>query len=597
MPTVTVASLGRTLEAAYGQPLRDLLQAAGISLDYPCGGKGSCRKCRVTIDPAPASGKGRLTGDESSGGVRLVCQTFVEGDCTVTIPEERLSTRPWKQGLRDDDIATAIGAGTMRRVTVKVPPPSLEDQRADWERLAQALAGAGIEAARPDPGSLESISRILRESDWTAEALCEENSFLWLDGGVAGRSYGFAVDLGTTTVDIALLDLETGKRLARRAFLNGQVSFGADVISRAQSFHTERGPVRAAALRTIEEGARQILGEVGVTSASVVKTIVVGNPIMIHILNGIDPYQLTHVPYVPVSSASIRSTPHSFGWTFQDNGYVETLPLVSAYVGADTIGMIVALALEEEEKTTLSIDIGTNGEMVLARSGEMLTTSTAAGPAFEGAQIACGMRAIPGAVFDCTIAESGALSLKVVGDAAPKGICGTGLIAGIAQLLENGVIDATGRIVDTADIVSPLLRERVFTLGNEPVFALSDDRSVYISQNDVRKLQLAKGAVRTGIETLLAVSGVTVESLDALRLAGNFGAGLDAWSAMRIGLIPPMDLSRVEVVGNAALRGAIMVLLSRESWRKSESAARNARFIELGGKPEFQARFMESMMF
>jgi uncharacterized 2Fe-2S/4Fe-4S cluster protein (DUF4445 family) len=270
---------------------------------------------------------------------------------------------------------------------------------------------------------------------------------------------------------------------------------------------------------------------------------------------------------------------------------------VSAYVGADTIGMIVALDLEEEEKTTLSIDIGTNGEMVLARAGEMLTTSTAAGPAFEGAQIACGMRAIPGAVFDCTIAESGALSLKVVGDAAPKGICGTGLIAGIAQLLEYGVIDATGRIVDPADIASPLLRERISTLGSEAVFALSNDRSVYISQNDVRKLQLAKGAVRTGIETLLAVSGVTVESLDALRLAGNFGAGLDAWSAMRIGLIPPMDLARVEVVGNAALRGAIMVLLSRESWRRSESASKNARFIELGGKPEFQARFMESMMF
>ncbi len=595
MPTVTVAPLGRALEAAHGQPLRDLLQAAGISLDYPCGGKGSCRKCRVTVDPAPASGKGRLADGESRGGVRLACQTVVEGDCAVTIPEERLSQKAWKQGLRDEDIATAIGSGSMRRVTVTVPPPSLEDQRADWERLVHALAGAGIEASLPDPGSLESISRILRENDWTAKALCEESTFLWLDDGASG--YGFAVDLGTTTVDIALLDLETGERLARKAFLNGQVAFGADVISRAQSFHTARDPVRSAALRTIEEGALQILGETGVAPASVVKTIVVGNPIMIHILNGIDPYQLTHVPYVPVSSASIRSTPRSFGWTFQEHGYVETLPLVSAYVGADTIGMIVALALEEEKKTTLSIDIGTNGEMVLARSGAMVTTSTAAGPAFEGAQIACGMRALPGAIFGCAIGIDGTLSLEVVGKTAPKGICGTGLIAGIAQLLENGVVDATGRIADPGDIASPLLRERVFTIGNEPVFALSEDRSVYISQNDIRKLQLAKGAVRTGIETLLEVSGVTVESLDALRLAGNFGAGLDAWSAMRIGLIPPMDLARVEVVGNAALRGAIMVLLSRECWRSSESAARNARFIELGGKPEFQARFMESMMF
>jgi len=259
--------------------------------------------------------------------------------------------------------------------------------------------------------------------------------------------------------------------------------------------------------------------------------------------------------------------------------------------------MIVALDLENEKKTSLSIDIGTNGEMVLARGGELLTTSTAAGPAFEGAQISCGMRALPGAIYDVTIDAEGALALKVVGSAAPKGLCGTGLIACIAQLLERGAIDATGRLADPAEMEIAALRHRVFTLGSELAFALSEDHGVYISQSDIRTLQLAKGAVRTGIETLLEVSGVAVEGLDVLRLAGNFGAGLDARAAMRIGLIPTMDLARVEVVGNAALRGAIMVLLSRECGRKSESAARNARFIELGGKPEFQARFMESMLF
>jgi uncharacterized 2Fe-2S/4Fe-4S cluster protein (DUF4445 family) len=329
----------------------------------------------------------------------------------------------------------------------------------------------------------------------------------------------------------------------------------------------------------------------------VVKTVVVGNPIMIHILNGIDPYQLTHLPYIPVTSRSVKSVPGFYGWTFQEQGYVETLPLVSAYVGADTIGMIVSLDLEQEKRISLSIDIGTNGEMVLARHGEMVTTSTAAGPAFEGAQISCGMRALPGAVLDVVISPDGELFLKTVSEAAPKGICGTGLIAGIAQLLECGAVDSTGRIVEPEDIALPALRARVFSLGSESAFALSDDRSVYISQNDIRKLQLAKGAVRTGIETLLEVTGVAKEDLDSLRLAGNFGAGLDPRAAMRIGLIPEMDLARVQVVGNAALRGALLVLASRESWKKSQDAARNARFIELGGKPEFQARFMDSMMF
>jgi uncharacterized 2Fe-2S/4Fe-4S cluster protein (DUF4445 family) len=405
------------------------------------------------------------------------------------------------------------------------------------------------------------------------------------------------VDLGTTTVDLALVDLESGERIARSAFLNGQVSFGADVISRAQSFHTDRVPVREAALRTIDEGARRMLEKAGIPPGRVVKTVVVGNPIMIHIFNGIDPLQLTRVPYVPLIAGSVRSAPRDFGWAFQECGYVETLPLVSAYVGADTIGMIVALDLEKERTTSLSIDIGTNGEMVLAQAGKLLATSTAAGPAFEGAEISCGMRALDGAIYNVTISSSGGLQLRVVGGGAPRGLCGTGLISGIAALLNLGLLDTTGRIVDSVDADPPALKERVFSLSGEPAFSLSEDREVYISQNDIRKLQLAKGAVRTGIETLLEVSGLNADRLDVLRLAGNFGAGLDAGAAMRIGLIPPMDLERVQVVGNAALRGAIMVLLSRDCRRKAQSAARNTSFVELGGKPEFQARFMDSMMF
>jgi uncharacterized 2Fe-2S/4Fe-4S cluster protein (DUF4445 family) len=595
MPIINVKPFGRSLEAKDGAILRDVLQGAGILLDYPCGGKGSCRQCRVIVDPPPAAGIGKLKEVEAAGGVRLACQLPVTEDCTVTVPDERLSRVAWKQGLRDADVE--VSGSSVRRVEVRLPDPSLEDQRSDWDRVEAGLREHGITAPEPPPGSVETISRIFRANGWKADALCEENTFLALQDGGQKGCYGFGVDLGTTTVDIALLDLETGSMRARKAFLNGQVAFGADVISRAQSFHDERGPVRDAALQTIAEGARLILAETGVSPSQVVKTVVVGNPIMIHILNGIDPYQLTHLPYIPVTSRSVKSAPGFYGWTFQEQGYVETLPLVSAYVGADTIGMIVSLDLAQEKRISLSIDIGTNGEMVLARHGEMVTTSTAAGPAFEGAQISCGMRALPGAVVDVVFSPDGELFLKTVSETAPKGICGTGLIAGIARLLECGAVDSTGRIVEPEDVSVPALRDRIFSLGNESAFALSDDRSVYISQNDIRKLQLAKGAVRTGIETLLEVTGVAKEDLDSLRLAGNFGAGLDPRAAMRIGLIPEMDLARVRVVGNAALRGALLVLASRESWKKSQDAARSARFIELGGKPEFQARFMDSMMF
>jgi uncharacterized 2Fe-2S/4Fe-4S cluster protein (DUF4445 family) len=597
MPHITVLPAGTAVEVARGTVLRDALQSIHFHLDYPCGGRGSCRQCRVKVDPPPAAGAEGLKEDLRAAGFRLACRLPVTEDCTVTIPQPRSSRQEWRTGLRSQDVDVKLASLSARRVPLPLPVPSLEDQRADWERLSDALTERGISARTPDNGSFEHASRLLREAEWNVEAVCEEKDLVCLRARKGERLLGFAVDLGTTTVDLALLDLETGERIARSAFLNGQVSFGADVITRAQSFHDERGPVREAALRTIGEGALAMLRETGMDPRSVVKTAVVGNPIMIHILNGIDPYQLTHVPYVPVTAGSVRSVPRDFGWAFQHDGYVETLPLISAYVGADTIGMIVALELEQEKATTLSIDIGTNGEMVLARGGKMLATSTAAGPAFEGAQISCGMRALEGAITDVQITPEGRVSVQVVGGGAAHGICGTGLVAGVAELLNREVVDATGRIVDPSEVEEPAVRERIFTLGSQPAFALTEDRGVYLSQDDIRKLQLAKGAVRTGIETLLQNSGLEADSLDSLRLAGNFGAGLDAAAAMRIGLIPPMDLDKVQVVGNAALRGAVMVLLSREKWRSAQSASRNARFVELGNTPEFQSRFMESMMF
>ena len=407
--------------------------------------------------------------------------------------------------------------------------------------------------------------------------------------------YGFAVDLGTTTVDLSLHNLETGRLLARKALLNRQTAYGADVISRTHNFQEKREEVRAAALETIEECARQLEVEAGVTPEQVVRTAVVGNPIMIHILHGLNPQQLAMAPYIPLVSGLVRRRPQEFGWSFQGCGWVETLPLISAFVGADTVGMILALDLEREPEITLSIDIGTNGEIVLSKAGELLTTSTAAGPAFEGAQISCGMRALEGAVTGFRILPDGGLDLAVVGGGRPKGLCGSGLISGIAELLEAGLLEPSGRLLPPEEVARPELAARLFREEKMLAFRLSD--RVFITQRDIRELQLAKGAIRTGIDLLLDAAGVSPESLARIRLAGNFGSGLDIRKTMRLGLIPELPVEKVDVVGNAALRGAALALVSREYRDRAARIHRRCKFLELAARPDFQVRFASSMFF
>jgi len=384
----------------------------------------------------------------------------------------------------------------------------------------------------------------------------------------------------------------------RKAYLNRQAAYGADVISRAGRFREDRAGLRKAVIDTIVEGANEILREMGVSPYSVFRTVVVGNPIMLHILLDLDPYQLTVSPYIPVVSEPVLLYPSELGFSFQKWGTVETLPIISAYVGADTVGMILALGLDRENIVSLSVDIGTNGEIVLSNKGRLLATSTAAGPAFEGAQIACGMRAIKGAIVSVRIVGDGlGMDVKTIGNVSPEGICGTGLVSAVAELLDSGVMDSTGRLLSRDEIENEFLRERIFEHEGQLAFALTDDRKVFVTQKDIRELQLAKGAIRTGMESLLKEAGISVDEIELIRLAGNFGAGMDVGAAIRIGLIPGIDRDRVDVVGNAALRGASMVLVSKTERDRAREIPGETHFVELSGKPEFQMMFADSMLF
>ena len=602
MRQVTVYPGGMIVHVEEGTALRDLLIREGLLVDFPCGGRGLCNQCKVTIDPPTRSGTaGRkpLSDAEIEKGVRLACQTVVEEDCSIFIPEEKEVEVVWRDPAKVEGTQLLYGDPIVVRRQLRLAEPQLEDQRADWERLHEALDRGSTTMPEVTPEAAEGFSRVLRDSNWEVDAFLEDSHLICIASPSDEPVFGFAVDLGTTTVDVSLHNLETGRRIGRKTMLNRQSAFGADVISRTQAFHEDPQAVRKAALDTIAECAELLLKEAGVDRKRVVRSTVVGNSIMIHILHGIDPRQLTLAPYIPLIAGMVRRRPEQFGWSFQSCGFVETLPLISAFVGADTMGVILALDLEHEEEVSLSIDIGTNGEIVLAKSGQLITTSTAAGPAFEGAQISCGMRALDGAITGISISESGMVDLQVVGGGKAKGICGSGLISVVAELLEAGLLESSGRLADPNDVKNPKLKERFFKLDKITAFRLTagGEGEVYISQKDIRELQLAKGAIRTGIDMLLDETGVEVQALKKIRLAGNFGSGVDIGKTIRIGLIPEVEIEKVDVVGNAALRGASLVLVSREYRQKALSIYRGCRFLELAAKPEFQMHFASSMFF
>ena len=602
MRQVTVYPGGMIIHVEEGTPIRDLLVREGLLVDFPCGGRGLCNQCKVTIDPPPESGKaGRkaLSQAEVDAGIRLACQAVVEGDCSITIPEEKEVEVVWRDPAKVEGTQLLYGDPVIVRRHLRMETPSLEDQRADWERLHEALDRKETTMPEVNPEVSEGFSRVLRESKWEVDAFVEDSHLICIKSPSDEPVYGFAIDLGTTTVDVSLHNLETGRRIGRKTMLNRQSAFGADVISRTQAFHEDPQAVRRAALETIADCAEMLLKENGVQRQRVVRSTVVGNSIMIHILHGLNPRQLTLAPYIPLVAGVVRRRPEEFGWKFQSCGHVETLSLISAFVGADTTGVILALELEHEEGSSLSIDIGTNGEIVLSKKGELITTSTAAGPAFEGAQISCGMRALEGAVTGISIADSGQIDLQVVGGGRAKGICGSGLISAVAELLEADLLDSTGRLADPEEVDNPDLKKRFFKLEKIAAFMLSTDavENLYISQKDIRELQLAKGAIRTGIDMLLAETAVEVQTLKKIRLAGNFGSGVDIAKTIRIGLIPEVEIEKVDVVGNAALRGASLALVSKVYREKAGSIYRKCRFLELAAKPDFQTRFASSMFF
>ena len=576
----------------------ELARLVGLSLPSLCGGRGKCTKCRCQprgpVTEPTALEVEMLTEQELARGVRLGCQARPAGEVEVGIEEEILDKGGYVEVLVKPE-------PPLRKVHLELPPATLHDDLSDVERIEKALGTtihAGLETLRALPS-------VLRRDDFRVTATLWDlgggrEALLAVEAGdTRERAYGIAFDIGTTSVVGYLIDLFSGKEIARSSRLNGQQPWGADVLSRAS--HAMEKSHGAADLQAAVVGTlNQIIGDccTSVNPREVYYITVVGNSIMHHLALGITPATIAVSPYVPVTRDGLTLRAADLGIALP-SAQAYFLPLIGAYVGADTLAVVMATGLDESDEVRLAVDIGTNGEMALGSRDYILACSAPEGPAFEGAEIRQGMRASAGAIDRVRILED--VRVWTIGDVAPKGICGSGLIDALSQMVRRGIVEENGRLLPRPDLegrLPPKVLERVAGKDYTWEFVLSWDPYVAITQDDVRQLQLAKGTIHCGVRILMEELGIDASQIAQVYLAGAFGNFVDKRSALGIGMLPPaIPPDRIVGVGNAAGQGSRMTLLSKSIRGRAEALARRIEYFELSKHPHFEEVFIESLGF
>jgi len=603
---VTFQPGGRSVFVLPGTLLLEAAGRAGLALENPCGGRGTCGKCRVRIleGDCPASdAAGRvLTAGQLAQGYRLACQCYIRHPLTVEIPpESRLSGM--QQILTTHAGRAVVLDPVVTKQHFRLAPPTSEDAVSDVARLAAALGAPAI----PVP-LLRTLPAFLRAHGWQGTAVAADGRLLALEpGDTTDEAYGVAVDLGTTTLVGTLFDLASGEERAVASMLNPQTGFGDDVVSRISRVREDGGALaemQAAAVGAVRAAIHDTARQAGIDVHRVYEVVVAGNTTMQQIFCGIDPSALGEVPFVHTFDRALTLPAQTLGLALHPGGEVFVFPQIGGFVGGDTVAGMLAAGLDKTDRPTLLVDIGTNGEIVLAHDGKLLATSTAAGPAFEGARIVQGMRAAAGAIEKVVIGED--VAYNVIGNTRPVGLCGTALIDAVAELLRRGIIDVAGRILAAAEAPDDLpgtLRARLAERGGQPCFVLvpagesASGEAICLWQKDVRELQLASGAIRAGINILLRRAGLAPSDLGAVLLAGAFGNFIRRSNARRIGLLPQMARGKIHFIGNAASLGARLALLSSAERARAGELGRAAEHIDLSLDAAFQMEFGEAMLF
>jgi uncharacterized 2Fe-2S/4Fe-4S cluster protein (DUF4445 family) len=589
--------IGRRGEIGAGQSILEGARQLGVDLVNLCGGGGTCGRCKVQVlegkvSEPTAGEQEHLVRNDLRKGWRLACQAHPSEDCKVHVPPESL-TAPQRTQVEGLEVAVEPDPPVVAH-SVELSAPGLSDLRADADRLIEALAQERDVSCRTiDVETLRGLSPRLRSWGWKLRASVRDDEIVAV-GPPEGRQLGLAVDLGTTKIAAYLVDLEDGRTVASHGVMNPQIAYGEDLISRlsrAMESREEAARLQRLVVEGLNRMATELCRETEADPEQIVEAVVVGNTAMHHLLLRLSVEQLAMAPYVPAISAYHDVKARDLGLRLAPGAYVHFLPNIAGYVGSDHVAMMLAAGLTTAQGVTLALDIGTNTEVCLVGGGEMCSVSCASGPAFEGAHIKHGMRAANGAIERLRL-EAGKVAYQTIGGAAPTGLCGSGILDAVAQLYLAGVLNRGGRM-DLQEGVRVEEDQREFVLV--PGEGGNERPAVTITQKDVRQVQLAKGAIRTGIRLLLQSKGLSDGDIDEVIIAGAFGTYIDVGSAITIGMLPALPVDRFRQVGNAAGRGATLALVSRAKRREAHAMARKVGYIELASSPDFMNIFTQSM--
>ncbi|MBN1588483.1 MAG: DUF4445 domain-containing protein [Pirellulales bacterium] len=605
---VTLEPLGKTIHVLQGTRLIEAVASAGITLDQPCGGEGSCGKCRVRMKRGACEptlvDQQSFSAEEIRQGWRLACQAVIEETAVIEVPETSLLPSRHKILVDSVDGAPVVADPALSKRYVELAPPARCNSLPDMLSL-ETVAGP----LESDVEMLRLLPSRLRENNFRGTIVTSHGKLIDFEpGNTEDECAAVAVDLGTTTLGAMLLHVPSGEQRAVVSRANPQTKFGDDVLSRilyAREHSEGLYELHQATIEAIDGMIGELADETGIRRDRIYKITISGNTTMQQLFCRIDTSSLGEIPFVPTAARQVVVSAAHLGLNIHPRGLVYVMPVIGGFVGGDTVSGMLATGLVENGDPTLFIDIGTNGEIVLLANGRLTAASTAAGPAFEGARISQGMRAATGAIEKVFFDER--LHLHVVDNVAPVGLCGSALVDLTAELLHYGVLTAEGRLPPKAAIPANVpddLRRRVVIEKDGPALLLAEPsetangKPILVTRRDFRELQLASGAIRAGVAILLKQAGLEPEQLGRVLIGGGFGNFIRRSNAQRIGLLPAaIPRNRIRYQGNTSLAGARLAALSQTARAQAEQLARQTKHVDLSCDPDFQDVFADSMIF